>query len=198
VEAFAEAFRGTGPAASGPSPAPGLEDRLRAAVEAANAAVFAAARASSRLRGMGTTVVAASFDLAGICVAHVGDSRAYRIRGGTIERLTQDHSLFEAVRAMRSDPTFGEDDFPQKNVILRAVGVAPSVVADVKRERVRSGDGFLLCSDGLSGMIDDASILDAVLRNPAPRAAVDDLVERANQAGGADNISAVLIQCAPA
>ncbi len=128
---------------------------------------------------------------------HVGDSRAYRIRDGAIEQLTQDHSLYEMLRTVRGGR--GEEaDLPPKNVLMRALGVAPSASPDVRRERVRPDDCFLLCSDGLSGMIDDAAILDAVMGNADPRRAVDDLVDRANQAGGDDNVSAVLVRCTPA
>ena len=193
AQAIAETFRGTRPArgAAGPT----LEERLRGAIEEANAKVFAASRTSIKFRGMGTTAVVAALDGGGICIAHVGDSRAYRIRDRAIERLTQDHSLFEMLRNTKGIADEGE--LPPTNVLLRAVGVAATVAPELRREKIRTGDGFLLCSDGLSGLIDDASMLDAVLGAPDLPRAADELIARANDAGGNDNVSVVLIQCAP-
>jgi PPM family protein phosphatase len=193
VETMAATFGKTGPGVGAPAneSVPPLGDRLDEAVQAANRAVFSASRSAPHLRGMGTTVVAAAIDAAGICVAHAGDSRAYRVRAGAIERLTQDHSLVEMLRGARG--AVGGD--VPSNVILRALGVNETVEVDLRIDPIAPGDRFVLCSDGLHGMVEDGTILAVVLEEADPRGAAAKLVDRANEAGGADNVSAIVIHC---
>jgi protein phosphatase len=199
VRVLAESFAASRRAAAGARPGPtsaGLEPRLLDAVQLANHRIHEAAQANARLRGMGTTLVVAAIEGDSLCLAHVGDSRAYRFRGGAIERLTTDHSLFAALVAARALATDeAQRDFPHKNVITRALGVGPTVSIDVRREHIVDGDTFVLCSDGLCGMIDDGAILGCVERHPDLDAAATALVAAANEAGGSDNITVVLIRC---
>ena len=143
---------------------------------------------------MGTTVVAALIvdDLAHI--AHVGDSRAYRIHAGGIERLTVDHSLVESLVLAKQISREEARAHPQGNVIYRTVGDQPHVVVDVQSVRLLPGDMLLLCSDGLSGMLTDETIHRLVTEAGAPQTACDLLVDFANQAGGEDNCTAIIIR----
>jgi serine/threonine protein phosphatase PrpC len=171
------------------------ENRLVVAAKLANRTVLEHARANPRCRGMGTTFVGLSFTPDGrVIVAHAGDSRAYRLRGESLERLTADHSLVEEyLRAGRITPEEAER-FPQKNIILRALGQAEQLDVDVATHDARSGDLFLVCSDGLSGMVDDPK-LEALLRTwrDDPSSCVRHLIDAANGAGGHDNITAIVL-----
>jgi protein phosphatase len=165
---------------------PGL---LRAAFEGANSRIFDAANRDVELAGMGTTGVAILFDGGETAhVAHVGDSRAYRMRDGQLEQVTDDHSLVgELVR--RGQLTAEEARVhPQSNEILRALGTQPDVEVEISEADLRAGDCFLLCSDGLSGMLPDAEIAE-VLTEASPDDAVAKLIALANEAGGTDNIT---------
>jgi serine/threonine protein phosphatase PrpC len=171
------------------------ENRLVVATKLANRTVLEHARANPRCRGMGTTFVALSFVPDGrVVVAHAGDSRAYRLRSGRLERLTADHSLVEEyLRSGRITPEEAER-FPQKNIILRALGQQEQLDVDVATHDTQAGDLFLVCSDGLSGMVDDGK-LEALLRawKDEPATCVRHLIEAANGAGGHDNITAVIV-----
>src|SRR5438132_13233493 len=137
-------------------------NRLRAALRLANTRVLEAMRKDPRLRGMGTTVVACLADDATMSVAHVGDSRAYLIRDGQLSRLTNDHSwVFEQVQAGMLTEAEAEKH-PLRNVITRALGGALQVVPDAKEINCRPGDVYLLCSDGLTGMVPEDEILRVV------------------------------------
>ncbi len=170
----------------------GDENRLVTAVKLANLRIYEAAQRETQYRGMGTTVVGALFLDDGVVIAHVGDSRAYRIRLGAIEQITDDHSLLnDYVKMKRLSPEEIEN-FPHKNVIVRALGMRETVMVDLHRDRPRIGDVYVLCSDGLSGMIDDPVLLELVQAETDLERAVERLVEAANGAGGNDNISVVL------
>lgn len=166
-----------------------MEEVLQRAVESANARVFAMAQDDRELEGMGTTVVAFVLDAQQRgTVAHVGDSRAYRYRHGQLEPLTMDHSV---VAEMQRRGLISADEaavHPRRNEILRSVGVSPEVDVDVSALEVASGDRFVLCSDGLSGVLSDEEIASVVQSEP-PGTAVDVLVRMANERGGPDNIS---------
>jgi protein phosphatase len=164
---------------------------LAAALRAANARIHAASLAETGLRGMGTTIVAALFESGRVDVAHAGDSRLYLFRGGLLEPITRDHSLREAARA-RHDLTETEFELLPDNVILRALGVEPRVELEEQSAEVEPGDRFLLCSDGLSGMIDDRAIGRILGAFTARERALEELIGAANEAGGADNVTAVL------
>lgn len=169
---------------------------LVAAVRKANADVFEISKSHAEHAGMGTTVVATllSRTTGEFHVAHVGDSRCYRLRGGKLEQLTQDHSLIGEAIAFKPDITEAELALFPKNVISRALGRGASVEIDVRTEALESGDVFLLCSDGLSGMVTDASILRHLEDEPEPDAACRALIQAANEAGGTDNVSVIVLR----
>jgi protein phosphatase len=203
VEEMSEFFRMTGrdDEATWPfkmDPARGYDDnRLLTGVKLANLRIFERAATDERLRGMGTTLVAASFPKAGrtVLVGHVGDSRAYLFRRGALRQLTEDHSLLNDYRKSRALTPEEIEAFPHKNVIVRALGMKDSVDVDLVREELEDGDVLLLCSDGLSGMVPDARIAE-LLRGTAGdlKHASQALVDAANEAGGADNVTCVLVQ----
>ncbi len=179
-------------------PAGDSADLLLQAVLEANTRVFEAQRDNRALSGMGSTLTALLFRGDRYYIAHVGDSRAYRLRDGTLEQLTRDHSLvwhlYENGVLKKAELT----SHPQKNLITRSVGSHPQVDIDIEQGEGLIGDVFLLCSDGLTdGIPDDGigAILSAPRKNPQEIA--DHLVEAANQAGGPDNITAVVIRLMP-
>lgn len=168
--------------------------RLRALVTEANRQIFAQAQRDPSLTGMGTTLTAAIVEDGEIAIVQVGDSRAYRLRDRILEQLTDDHSLVaELVRAGRLTPEEAALH-PQRAVITRALGTDPTVAADVTTIDVRTGDLFLLCSDGLTSMIDDDVISATLLDSKNARDAVRALVRAANQAGGDDNITVTVFE----
>ena len=175
-----------------------LENRLVCAFKVANRKIFETARGDGGRRGMGTTLAATAIEGDQICVAHVGDSRVYRIQDDAITRLTRDHSFLEQFKEINPGMTREEENnFPHKNVITRALGLADDVEVDVKQLSIKPGDMFLLCSDGLSGHIDDEEMLELIREADGDVVeAVAKLVERANEEGGNDNITAVLLRCA--
>jgi protein phosphatase len=173
------------------------ENRLVTAVKLANLRIHERAQTDARLRGMGTTLVATSFPKGGstLLVGHVGDSRVYLYRAGLLRQVTEDHSLLnDYLRTKRLTPEEVQA-FPHKNVIVRALGMKPSVEVDLIREELRDGDLVLLCCDGLSGMVPDARIADILRASRGDlRLAAQTLVDAANAAGGIDNITCVLVQ----
>ena len=129
-------------------------------------------------------------------VAHVGDSRCYRIRGSEIKQVTRDHSLLEDYKEAR--PGMSDEEqrkFPHKNVITRALGMRDTVQVDITSEDIQDGDLFLLCSDGLSGMVPDPTLLDHLKVGADLDDAVGKLVNAANAAGGTDNITVLVLEC---
>jgi len=169
------------------------ENRLIAGIRIANQAVLTASRSDPALRGMGTTIVAVSIVNDRVQLAHVGDSRIYRRRGEQLEQLTQDHSLVnEMLRNGQLSPEEYES-FPHKNVIVRALGMVDSVEVDTRVEDAAPGDVYLLCTDGLHGVVDDRAILSVLLENEAFEAAAAKLIARANENGGPDNVTCLLV-----
>src|SRR5687767_957500 len=170
-------------------------NRLMAALRMANTRVLEAMRKDARLRGMGTTVVAALAEEGTIAVAHVGDSRAYLIRDGELSRITNDHSwVFEQVQAGMLTEAEAEKH-PLRNVITRALGGALQVTPDASEIVVQAGDVFLLCSDGLTGMVPEDEILRLVTEsNGDLQKACQQLVDAANERGGLDNVTAILVK----
>jgi len=173
------------------------ENRLATAVKLANLRIFERAQGDERLRGMGTTLVCAHVERGGgtAVVAHVGDSRAYLVRGAAITQLTEDHSLLnDYLKAKRLTPEEVES-FPHKNVIVRALGMKDTVEVDLRRQPLQDGDVLLLCCDGLSGMVPDERIAELIRQHPGDlKGAAQALVDAANEAGGVDNITCVLVQ----
>ncbi|MDQ3944832.1 MAG: Stp1/IreP family PP2C-type Ser/Thr phosphatase [Actinomycetota bacterium] len=167
---------------------------LDQAVEEANAAVYEKASANLDMRGMGTTLTAAVLlDDRHALLGHVGDSRAYLMRDGGVTQITEDHSLVEQlVREGRLSPEEAADH-PQKAIITRALGIDPDVEVDTYPIDLRPGDRLLLCSDGLTNMLNDAAIARVLRRQPDPQEAAEQLVDMANEAGGDDNITVVVI-----
>jgi protein phosphatase len=157
--------------------------------------VLEAMRKDARLRGMGTTVVACMADDDTVSVAHVGDSRAYLIRGNQLSRLTNDHSwVFEQVQAGMLTEAEAEKH-PLRNVITRALGGALQVSPDASETVARPGDVYLLCSDGLTGMVPEDEILRLVTANEDDlEKACQELIDKANERGGLDNVTAILVQ----
>jgi serine/threonine protein phosphatase PrpC len=170
-------------------------NRLVAALRMANTRVLEAMRKDARLRGMGTTVVACMADGDRISVAHVGDSRAYMIRKGKISRITSDHSwVFEQVQAGMLTEAEAEKH-PLRNVITRALGGALSVNPDASEIDSKPGDVYLLCSDGLTGMVPEEEILTLVSANADDlEKACGELVDIANEHGGLDNVTVILVK----
>lgn len=172
--------------------------RLVAAVLKANRDVIEISKRSERHRGMGTTVVAASFSPRSehLHIAHVGDSRCYRLRGGFLEQLTSDHSLINDVLEQRPELDDAVLERLPRNVVTRALGVDPQLRVPLRSIQVAAGDQYLLCSDGLSGPV-PADRIAALLSGAAtPEAATEALIEAALDAGGPDNIAAVVMRCA--
>jgi protein phosphatase len=168
-------------------------NRLVCSVKMANKAIFDAAIEEPRLKGMGTTIVACQFANGGVLLAHVGDSRIYRIREGVLDQLTSDHSLLNDYIKMKELTQEEIDNFPHKNVIVRALGMKNNVEVDTDFSVPEHGDIYLLCSDGLSGMIDDPTILKIVVQYRADlEVCCDKLIEAANANGGTDNVTVVV------
>ncbi|MDQ1467724.1 MAG: family protein phosphatase [Actinomycetota bacterium] len=167
---------------------------LDAAIVLANTAVFEKAATDRDLRGMGTTLTAvAILGESRLLIGHVGDSRAYRIRDGVLEQLTEDHSLVEElVREGRLSPEEAEVH-PRRSVITRAIGIDPEVEVDLYTIEPRTGDRIVLCSDGLTTMLKDEEVLRIAAPEADPRLAADRLVDAANEAGGEDNITVVVL-----
>jgi protein phosphatase len=173
-----------------------VENRLVCAVKLANLRIFETSCRDIRYKGMGTTIVSCMVSGDKAYVGHVGDSRVYRIRGGRIEQITRDHSLLEDYKEAKPDMTEEEErNFPHKNVITRALGMRETVQVDIKAHQIQSGDLFILCSDGLSGMVPDEQILYIAQNAKSLERAVAELVDAANRAGGTDNVTTLLLQC---
>jgi PPM family protein phosphatase len=166
---------------------------LRETIEGANREIHRLARTDPNLTGMGTTTTAAILDAGKeeVAIGHVGDSRAYRLRRGKIERLTRDHSLVEEMRRKGQLTEAQAEDHPQRSIITRALGPEPEVEVDLQTVPAQAGDVFLICSDGLTTMLDDDHIERLLVRATSMAAAVRSLVDEANRAGGRDNISVI-------
>jgi protein phosphatase len=173
-----------------------LENRLVVGIKMANQRIYEAAAKDARLKGMGTTVVITQIAGDRLYIAHVGDSRCYRIRGEEVHQMTRDHSLLEDYKDARPDMSDEEQrKFPHKNVITRALGMRETVQVDVSADDIQDGDVFVLCSDGLSGMVDNRKLADTVRKSDDLERAVTGLVEAANSAGGTDNITVLALEC---
>ena len=179
------------------SPAAGSdrpEDMLRGVAREANRRIYEMAQADSEHAGMGTTLTAALVSGREVAIGHVGDSRLYRLRDGSLERLTEDHSLVEElVRQGRLTPEEAETH-PQRSIITRALGPEPEVDVETFTHTGRSGDVYLICSDGLSGMVSEDDMAAILARAGSLADAARELVEAANRNGGRDNITVVLFR----
>jgi PPM family protein phosphatase len=184
IEAFDRAPAG------GDSP----EARLAAVAHAANDEIYRLAQQDSSRAGMGTTLTAAVVSDGEIAIGHVGDSRLYRLRDGELERLTDDHSLVEELVKQRKLTPEQAEVHPQRSVITRALGPEPAVQVDTHTHTARAGDVYLICSDGLTGMVSERELTEILRSSRHLSEAADRLVAAANAAGGKDNITVVLFR----
>jgi len=169
-------------------------NRLASAVALANRKVFEKASSNEELRGMGATIVAAWLSEQRVSLVHVGDSRAYLLRGGSLEQLTADHSLVaEHVRRGIMTPQEAETSQLQ-SVLVKALGLEGDVEADADEQMLLEGDTLLLCSDGLTRMVTDPEIASTLLTVEPAAAAASKLVELANDYGGEDNVTAIVVR----
>lgn len=171
----------------------GEPEMLARLIQRANSAIWEKAQAEAGLAGMGTTCTLLLLDDNRAHLAHVGDSRAYLFRSGQLKQVTEDHTLVaRMVREGRLAPEEAHQH-PQRSVITRTLGVDPDIDVDLRSLDVFDGDRLLLCSDGLSGMVDDATIAQVLQEESDPQRAADELVALANKAGGEDNITVVVV-----
>jgi PPM family protein phosphatase len=170
------------------------EERLATRVREANNQIYERSRADRGRAGMGTTLTAAYVDDAHVAIAHVGDSRAYLFRDGTLQRLTQDHSLVDELVRRGKLTEEQAAEHPQRSIITRALGPEPDVEVDTWTYPARAGDVVLLCSDGLTSMISEERVRAILESHDNLDAAADALIAEANEAGGRDNITVVLFR----
>jgi serine/threonine protein phosphatase PrpC len=175
----------------GPAPA---EERLAVLARDANAAIHALSRSAEGAVGMGTTLTAAYVDGERLALAHVGDSRAYRLRAGALEQLSQDHSLVEELVRQGKLTHEEADRHPQRSIITRALGPEDEVEVDHQSWPAQAGDVYLLCSDGLTSMVPQARVGDLLRGAATLQAAARALIDAANAAGGKDNITVLLFR----
>jgi len=173
-----------------------IENRLVCGIKLANYKIYETASKDIRYKGMGTTIVTSLINGDKIYIAHVGDSRCYRFRNNNFVQVTRDHSLLEDYKDAKPDMTEEEErNFPHKNVITRALGMRDTVQVDVKTEDVMDGDMYVLCSDGLSGMVSDDHLEEILSNGEDLEAIVSEMTDQANSAGGVDNVTTLLIEC---
>ncbi|MBX3272843.1 MAG: Stp1/IreP family PP2C-type Ser/Thr phosphatase [Sandaracinaceae bacterium] len=168
------------------------ENRLITGIKLANLRIHESAQREPKLRGMGTTVVTILVIDEGVLIAHVGDSRVYRVRGTKMEQLTDDHSLLNDYIKMKRLTEEEIANFPHKNVIVRALGMKDTVKVDTRLDHPQPGDVYVLCSDGLCGPVTDDEILEIATSTNDLKQGVARLIDRANQNGGPDNVTVVL------
>ena len=177
----------------------GIHDVRRAmdiCADNANRAIFNAANTNPRYAGMGTTLVLGVFRDEGLLLGHVGDSRAYRLRGGQLSQITRDHSLLqEQIDAGLLTPEEAAYS-SNKNLVTRAVGVEDTVMLELHLHEVQPGDVYLFCSDGLTDMLTDEAIAELLIYHPSLAEAAQALIDGANGMGGRDNIAIVLARAA--
>lgn len=168
-------------------------NRLANAVRLANRKIYETALGNPTLRGMGATVVAAWLEGSRLSLAHVGDSRAYLLRSGILQRLTSDHTLIaEQIRSGLIKPEEAHLSKMQ-NVLIRALGVQEQVELDVEERTLSEGDVVLLCTDGLTRMVSDSEIANILTQSADPQISADNLVSLANEHGGEDNVSVIVV-----
>ncbi|MFO0748105.1 MAG: PP2C family serine/threonine-protein phosphatase [Myxococcota bacterium] len=169
------------------------EFRLKSAVEYGNLQIFREAASDAALEDMGTTIVGFAFIGSRCYVAHVGDSRAYRYRKGRLTQLTEDHSLANEYLRMRVLRREDLPSFPYKNVIVRALGLQDEVIVDTQSRTCRPDDRYLLCSDGLTDLVSDEEMFEVLAGWPGAENAARELVRRAIQYGGVDNVTVLIV-----
>jgi PPM family protein phosphatase len=170
------------------------EAQLTRMLQEANRRIFELSTDDESRRGMGTTLTAAKVASGDVSLAHVGDSRAYRLRDGTLEQLTKDHSLVAELERSGQISAEAAEHHPQRSIITRALGPEPDVEVDTYTVPGRPGDVFLLCSDGLTSMVSDDEVASILRGVDSLEEAAETLVRAANQSGGKDNITVVLFR----
>ncbi len=168
-------------------------DKLREAFQKINTTIYRYSENERGCKGMGTTLTALFIQDCTAYIGHVGDSRAYLIRDKVIYALTEDDSVVAGLVKMGALTESEARVHPQRNLLTRAVGTLPTVDIEIIKERIKPGDRFILCTDGLSGVINDSDILNIVRSEQAPAAVVDRLVTLANQNGGYDNVTVIAV-----
>jgi PPM family protein phosphatase len=169
-------------------------NRMVTAIKLANLKIHEQAQKDPRCHGMGTTVVSALFVDDALVVGHVGDSRLYRRRDGVFEQITEDHSLLNDYIKMKHLSPDEVAAFPHKNVIVRALGMKDTVQVDVHVDAPRLGDVYIICSDGLSGMVKDEEMSEVSASEPDLDVLCEKLITSANKNGGLDNITVVAVR----
>jgi protein phosphatase len=172
-----------------------LAERLRYAVAAANRAIYSKAQQHPEYAGMGTTLVAFLADQERAALAHVGDSRAYLIRGRRIRQLTDDHSIVGELLRRREISEDAAREHPHRHVLTRALGVRRTVEPDLVELTLEPGDVFVLCSDGLTNHLEDHEIAKWVCENTDLQETCEQLIDLANGRGGEDNTTVLLARC---
>jgi serine/threonine protein phosphatase PrpC len=170
------------------------EQALADLTRAANSRIHELSHSHSEQAGMGTTLTAMYVGTEDVAIAHVGDSRAYCLRGGELMRLTDDHSLVDELLRQGRLTREEAEEHPQRSVITRALGPEGTVEVDTRSFRARAGDVYLLCSDGLTTMVSEADVVRLLREHPHLRDAGEALIAAANDAGGRDNITVVLVR----
>ena len=166
---------------------------LEICVENANHSIFTAANSNPQYRGMGTTLVAGVFQGTRATLGHIGDSRCYRLRGQEFQQLTHDHSLLQEQLDAGLISQQDAHTSLNRNLVTRALGVEEMVMVELNEYRVEAGDLYLMCSDGLSDMVRDGDIASILLESGTLQAKAEHLVLQANENGGRDNISVLLV-----
>lgn len=170
---------------------------LANALRVANKRIFETAASNPEQKGMGATIVSVWLDDRRLSIAHVGDSRVYLLRAGSFDQLTQDHSLVaDLVRSGIMTPQQAEVS-EQQSILTRALGTRQNVEVAADEQLLIEGDTFLLCSDGLTRMVTDPEIASTLETNPDPQKAADCLVDLANENGGQDNVTVIVVHLAP-
>lgn len=172
-----------------------IDDLLRDAVVATNQAVFNLAVSDEELKGMGTTIVVALFRSGFVHIAHIGDSRAYLYRGA-LRQITKDHSFVQELLSKGRITEAEAVDHPRKNILTRALGTDPSVVVDTCTHALMPGDRLMLCTDGITNHV-DANELERFLHNHSPEEACLKMTALANDRGGFDNMTVIIIDNTP-
>jgi protein phosphatase len=171
-----------------------LTEKLRCTIAAANREIYVAGQAKAECAGMGTTVVSLLAAEGRVALAHVGDSRAYLVRDGRIRQLTDDHSVVGELVRRREITELDAREHPHRHVLTRAIGVRREVAPDLAELTSAPGDLFVLCSDGLTGLVRDEEIAEAASAGTDLDAICGQLVDLANERGGEDNITVVLVR----
>jgi serine/threonine protein phosphatase PrpC len=172
-------------------------NRLTTGIKLANLRIYDKAQRDENCHGMGTTIVATLFLDDKVLIGHVGDSRVYRFRDGQLMQLTEDHSLLNDYIRMKRLAADDVGKFPHKNVIVRALGMKESVQVDLLSDQSKVNDTYLLCSDGLSGMVDDPGLAYILQEEQDLDTACERMIHAANRNGGQDNITCILARLEP-